>query len=153
VRRAAFVLILAGCSKAYQPGSFAEGRADFSGEKVQVGCLDLAISRRPDMGDAAVLDYQFGNRCNHGALVDLARVRVVGRAIDGTERPLAPHDPRHELRPLELDARTIGLEAIAYPAQTPTAQVCVDVASIVHERPARWICFARSDESRAEEEA
>lgn len=153
VRRAAFVLVLASCSKAYQPGSFAEGTADFSGEKMQVGCLDLAISRRPDMDQVAVLDYQFGNRCNHGTLVDLARVRVVGRALDGTERRLVPHDPRRELRPLKLDARTTGLEAIAYPAESPSAQVCVDVASIVHEQPARWLCFARSAEPRPDEEA
>lgn len=150
MRLATLGLILAGCSKAYQPGSFAEGKAEFSGEKVRVGCVDLAVSRRPDHGGAAVLDYQFGNRCNHGTLIDLARVRVVGRAIDGTERALVPHDPRRELRPLTLDARRIGLEVIAYPAPVPTAQVCIDVASVVHARPARWLCFARPDEGTDE---
>lgn len=136
---------LAGCA-AYQPGSFSSGEAGldeiFPGERVTVGCLDVAIQRRPDQEESAVLQYRFGNRCNRAIEVDLQRVVVVGRSGDGREVALAPYDPRRELRPARLGGRLVGGEAIAYPTTRPADQVCVDAASIVHAQPARWLCFA-----------
>lgn len=74
--RAIALLWLVGCS--YGPGSFAWPGQHFPGERATVGCLDIAVLRRPDMTEgemrSAVLEYQFGNRCNHHVVVDLVRV-------------------------------------------------------------------------------
>jgi hypothetical protein len=141
--------LLLGC--AYHPGSYS-GARPFAGEHVQAGCLDVAIERRADLvGDhaGAVLGYAFGNRCDHPATVDLARVPIVGRTLDGREMNLVAYDPHHELRPLAIDGRMSGGEAISYPSTVPFGEVCVDAASIAHEQPARWVCFARPDSSIA----
>jgi hypothetical protein len=107
-----------------------------------VGCLDLGITRRSDIEQAsAVVAYQFGNRCAQPAVVDLAGANVVGRTADGQEVALAPYDPKHEVRALELDGRWMGKEALAYPAQVALVQLCVDAASIAHREGAQWICF------------
>ena len=96
-----------------------------------------------DLPGQSVLAYAFGNRCDHPAVVDLARVSVLGRTVDGREVTLAAFDPRHELRAVALDGRSSGREAIAYPSTVPLAEVCVDAAAIAHESPERWLCFAR----------
>jgi len=125
-------LVAWGCG-GYQPGSF----ATFVGPRATVGCLDVAVHRRADLADhAAVLEYQFGNRCRAPAVVDLRDVRVVAAG-----RVLAPYDPRSELEPLTIDGRLSGVEAIAYPSGEPLAQVCVDVASLAQAAPERWLCL------------
>lgn len=136
---------LAGCG--YQAGSYASGGQVFLGERTRVGCLDLAVARRPDLGDQAVIEYSFGNRCDGPQVIDLAYVHVVGRGADGREARLWPYDPRNELMALELDGHTAGTEALAYPADQPIAQVCVDVESLSHRGPARFLCFGRVDPS------
>ena len=146
MRVAALCAALIGC--AYSPGSL-HTRA---GETVQTGCIDLAIERRPDLPGQSVLAYTFGNRCDHPAVVDLARVAAVGRTVDGREVNLAAFDPHHELRAVELDGRASGNEAIAYPSTIPLAEVCVDAAAIAHESPARWVCFARNAHELASKE-
>jgi len=124
---------LIGCG-GYTPGSFAA----FVGPRATVGCLDVAVHRRADLADhAAVLEYQFANRCRTPALVDLANVRVV----DGGGRPLAPYDPRRQLAPLTIDGRLGGHEAIAYPAAETLARVCVDIASLARTAPEQWLCL------------
>jgi hypothetical protein len=144
MRLAALVLI-AGC--AYKPDSFHSFSHPFIGEHVSAGCLDLAIERRPDLiGGGAVLGYEFGNRCDRPAVVDLARVNVVGRTFDGRELNLAVWDPRHEIHPASLDGRAIGNEALAYKSKEAFAEVCVDAASIAHATPERWVCFATAQQ-------
>jgi hypothetical protein len=133
----AFVLV-AGCG--YHPGSFS-GTSPYAGTRSTVGCLDLAIARRADLPDAAVLDYQFGNRCDKAVPVDLARVIVLARTSEGAEVRLSPYDPERELETLRLDARREGREAIAYPLTTGAVQICVDAASLVQAEAPQWICL------------
>ncbi len=56
---------------------------------------------------------------------------------------MLPHDPNGELRPIDLDGRLTGAEAIAYAPEVarPLGEVCVDAASLAGAESARWICF------------
>ena len=72
------ILVLGGC--AYQPGSFAHVARDFHGQRATVGCLDVAVERRTDVAVGPVLAYQFANRCDHAATIDLGAAVVVGRS-------------------------------------------------------------------------
>jgi len=133
------ILVLGGC--AYQPGSFAHVARDFHGQRATVGCLDVAVERRTDVAVGPVLAYQFANRCDHAATVDLASVKVVARDVAGEEVALRPYDPRSELRSVPLDGRTTGEESIAYPTDRWMRQLCVDVAVLAHERQQQWLCI------------
>lgn len=133
---AATCALFAGCGYS---GAYS-GHLPYTGTRTQVGCLDLAIARRADLSDAVVLDYQFGNRCNTAAPVDLASVAVVARTRAGTEVPLAPYDPGHEIRALRLDGRLEGREVIAYPIDDEVVEVCVDAASLAHVPTPQWVC-------------
>lgn len=132
--------ILAGC--AYQADSFSYSREQFHGHQVTVGCLDLAIERRADLptGDA-VVGYEFGNRCDQPAVVDLASVGIIGRTADGHAIELVAFDPRREIRPSQIDGRAVGREAIAYSSSIAIDSVCIDAASIARATPPRWLCF------------
>ena len=144
LRIAVLLSALAGCG-GYRPGALIHGggsEAELADQRVTVDCLDVAVARRPDYDGSVVLQYRFGNRCNQPVQVDLQRVAVAARLDDGREVELSPHDPQLELQPVQLAGRHTGGEAIAYPTQRPTTQVCVDAASIVHAQPARWLCFA-----------
>jgi hypothetical protein len=143
--RCSFVLAAAACT--YQPGSFQFHAPTIAGARATVGCLDVAIARRPDFEGAAVLEYRFGNRCSAATVVDLAHARVVGRTADGHQRALAPDDPRGELEPLTLAGRTDGGEALAYAADAAFVEVCVDAATVAWDATPRWLCFARLDAS------
>lgn len=137
---ACVVSLVAGC--AYRPGSFQSPSRTFAGARTTLGCLDLAIERRPDVDIGAVLGYSFGNRCDDPTLVDLASATVVSSTGDGrTVRHLAPYDPGHVLALRELDGRAVGGEAIAYLSQAPIDHLCVDAASIVHGNQTHWVCF------------
>jgi hypothetical protein len=132
---------LVGC--AYKPGSFSHLRRDFPGQRTTVGCIDLSVERRPGMsGGGAVLAYEFGNRCDRPATIDLARARVVARTFDGEDIELHPFDPNGEIRSLRIDGRLTGAEAIAYHAEAQLAEVCVDAASITETADPQWLCFA-----------
>jgi hypothetical protein len=139
-----FVLLgvaLSGC--AYQAGSFHSASQSFPGSRASIDCLDLAIERRPDLPTGeVVLGYAFGNRCDRPAVVDLARVAVVGAALDGSELELQPYDPHGELAALRIDARAVGREAIAYHNDTPLAEVCVDAGAIAQASTTSWVCLA-----------
>ncbi len=142
LRKVVLACTLAGCG--YTPGSFSHGygpRAAFDGERVTVGCLELAIARRPDFVGSAVLQYRFGNRCNRSVEVDLQRVAVVARLGDGREVELSPFDPDSELRPVRLSGRYAGRESISYPTEESASLICVDAASLVRAQPAQWLCF------------
>ena len=130
-------LIVAGCG--YHPGSFA-GRSPYAGTRSTVGCLDLAIARRSDLPDAAVLDYQFGNRCDTAVPVDFAAVAVIARTRAGADVRLAPYDPEHAITAQRLDGRLEGREVIAYPVADEVVQICIDTASLTHLEPSRWVC-------------
>lgn len=141
MRAAVLSVALAAC--AYRPGSFSHYSQDFPGQRTTVGCIDLAVERRPDLSTGGtVLAYEFGNRCDHPAPVDFSQVKVLARTYDGQDVALEPFDPDWQIKPLELDGRAAGKEAIAYPAVTRLAEVCVDAASLTHESPSKWLCFA-----------
>jgi hypothetical protein len=138
--RVALVCALVGC--AYQPGSFAHAPHDFVGQRVTVGCLDIAIERRADLTLGPVLGYQFGNRCDQPALVDLGAVAVVARSPERAGVALRPYDPQGEIRPVALDGRSVGAEVLAYASDRPPLEVCADAAALAHAAPSRWLCFA-----------
>jgi hypothetical protein len=139
----ATVVVISGCS--YKAGSFAYPTTTFAGQRTTVGCLDIAINRRADQFESAILDYSFGNRCDDPVVIDLLKVNVVGRTLSGDEIALAPYDPRFEITVEKLDAAVAGREALAYPYPDPSSgftQVCVDAASLVPGQAPQWMCFA-----------
>jgi len=144
LRRALLWCTLIGCG--YQPGSFAYPDIAFAGQRATVGCLDVAVERRADVpievGTGAVLRFQFANRCDRPQAIDLGAVAVIGRSTAGGDERLSPYDPHAELHPVALDGRSVGAESLAYSADHPMQQVCVDVATLVHQEPPRWLCFA-----------
>ena len=138
--RVLLVVAIAGCS--YSPDSFSYPGRRFPGQRVTAGCLDIAVDRRPDYQEnTAVVEYQFGNRCDKPVMIDLGRVPVLGRTASGEERTLTPYDPKMEIRALKLDGRQAGGEAIAYPTTEPMVQICVDAAAISETKQSRWMCF------------
>lgn len=141
MRAAVLSVALTAC--AYRPGSFSHLSENFPGQRTTVGCIDLSVERRPDLtGGGTVLAYAFGNRCDHPAIVDFTTVKVMARSYIGQELTLSAFDPDGQIQPLELDGRATGEEAIAYKIDAKLAEVCVDAASLTHESPARWLCFA-----------
>ncbi len=138
--------VVAGCS--YKPSSFDYYWHPFAGQRVVGACLDLGVGR-DDQGYTLgpVINYTFGNRCEHRVMLDLANVRVVARGIDGAAIPLHAYDPNAEIRSAAIVALGAGQEEIEYrdSAGTPaarTADVCVDVGSLEPESPRgeRWVC-------------
>ena len=110
-----------------------------------VHCFDAAVARRYGVhGGAPVLQYSFGNRCDHHVDLDLAAVRVVGRDDAGREIALAPFDPRGEIHPQAIDARMAGSEQIEYPADRSIVSLCADVGGIDASAPLaeRWVCMS-----------
>jgi len=140
---AGIALALAAC--AYKPGSYQSPAREFVGQRTTVGCLDIAVDRRTDLGASAVVGYTFGNRCDHPTVIDLAWVSVIGRTMNGAEVALVPYDPKGELAVLRLDGRQVGAEAISYPAPEALGQLCVDVASLAQTKPAQWMCFGNPE--------
>jgi hypothetical protein len=152
--------LLVGCA-AYHPGSFTHGAA-FVGQRATVGCLDVAVARRADYESNAVLQYQFGNRCNGPVEVNLGRVAVMARFADGSEEALVPYDPGFAIRPVRLSGRLTGQEAIAYPTPRKALQICAELSAITPlavaraadrrpgaprepdapAQPPQWLCFA-----------
>lgn len=138
--------IVVGPSCAYEPGSFDYSIHRFPGAHATVGCFDVAVERQADLPLGPVLGYDVANRCDHPQLIDFRALNVVGRDPAGREVALAPYDPRRELRPIALDGRTCGKEALAYRATAPVAQLCVDVAPLAHLTGVgliapTWRCF------------
>jgi hypothetical protein len=130
----------------YQAGSFQHPTADFEGTRVTVGCIDAAVAPYADphvFGPAAI--FTVGNRCDAAVLVDLA-VPATANLLDGRASPLVLRDPRDEVEPVLLEARTIGREHLEYIAPAkPAREVCFDLAGIDAEAPARepvLVCLA-----------
>ena len=130
---------LVGC--AYQPGSFKDRDHTFPGQRATVGCLDVSVERS-DLPIGPVIRYQFANRCDHATTVDLGGAVVVGRDGQGAEVKLQPYDPRSELHPVSLDGRNAGTESLAYPSARSLSQICVDLATLVHDGSAQWRCLS-----------
>jgi len=156
------MVALAVCAAAcgYKPGSFAVEPADgaFAGARTTVGCLDVAVagrwSRAGAVGQAVVID--FGNRCDRPVVVDFTSLRAVGRDAGGREHRLAVYDPRREIRPLSLEARSAGREvlelrrrATAGATAARVRSACVDIGRLTPDvtpnaAPApRWLCVSR----------
>jgi hypothetical protein len=117
----------------YRGGSFAGPRGAFAGERVTVGCLDVAVAAVHDAAaEGPAIAYEFGNRCDRPARVDLTAVAVRGRTATGHEVALAPFDPLLELRPARFEARRSGGEVFVYHANSGEAVrlVCADVGAI-----------------------
>jgi hypothetical protein len=134
------VATLAGC--AYHPGSFTPpgGQLKAPGRQMTIGCIDLAIDRRADFEESAVLEYSFGNRCNQPATLDFTSLAVWATTESGEQR-LYPYDPRSEISQLPIEGRLYGHEVISYPLPQPATRICVDAASIAHVEPPQWQCF------------
>jgi len=134
--------VLAGCaykaaSKTTEPNE-RTGRVDRS----TIGCLEVGVDRRSDLGDAAVVRYAFANHCPSAAQVDLAWAQVIGRTADGAELALVPTKRASEI----VVAPDGEAEAtLLYPSTTAIGQLCVDVASLAQQTPARWRCFGNPE--------
>jgi hypothetical protein len=140
-RSLAVAVALVGCG--YEPSSFSFVARPAEATRATVGCLDLAITLESPLAFARhpVLAYEFGNRCDHPAIVDLDTV-VVGYDTRGRLHTLQPYDPAREIRPALLDGRTRGRERIAYPTGIALIDVCIDAAAIIRENPAQWVCVS-----------
>lgn len=131
----------------YSPGSFAARGESFTGELTTVGCLDLAVAgTRDSVAPGPVVDFQFGNRCDHAVHVDLAAVRAVGRTASGDEVALVAYDPYGEITRQKLEARGFGRERLEYRSArdfgTDITLVCVDVGAITEGGAAAQLCVA-----------
>ncbi len=138
----AAAIALSGCL--YGPGSYHLGSTSFAGKRVALPCLDVAVTLTDDArATSPVVQYTFGNRCAHAAIVDLGAVRAIGRSPDGSEIALRPYDPRHELRALRLDAWWAGSEELMYVTAAGDSApdvLCIDVGAIEHA-PEHWVCL------------
>jgi hypothetical protein len=143
------------CACAYQPGSFrAPGQREFGSARATVGCLDVAIAGRWGRSGSIgqVIEFDFGNRCDRPVTVDFTALHAFGVDERGQGHALAIHDPRGEVRPLGLEARTVGREVLELrrrAAVTRLRSACVDVARIVAGAAPLWICVRRPGESLA----
>lgn len=134
MRSAVPLLVLAGC----YTGNFQNLASSFVGTRVQIGCLDVAISLTDDaIAPPPIVAYELGNRCGHQTIVDFSAVHVFATGADGARVELRAYDPKTELRPMQLDAYTSGDERIAYqsPWPSPPATVCVDLSGLDHDHP------------------
>jgi hypothetical protein len=144
------LLALAACH-GYRAGSFAGPRGPFPGDRVTLGCLDVAVARSHDTGaQGPAVELDFGNRCRHPVTVDLGRMSARGRDAAGQDVRLVAYDPADAIRPLPLDGLLVGREVIelsrADGADVPLTQVCVDVGGIDRSAApvARWVCMEAS---------
>lgn len=130
---AAVVALLGAC---YLPGDYSTLSTHFVGSRVQVGCIEIAVALTDDeTAPPPIVSYQFGNSCLHQTLIDLSRIRVTGMSAD-TVIELTAHDPRHELRPMRIDALTAGDERIAYDgAASALQEICVDFGQLDPNTP------------------
>lgn len=142
-------VILAGC--AYKAASSTETTREVTSERpasrpTRVGCLEIGVDRRGDLGMAAVVHYAVDNHCEQAASVDLGWASVIGRTAEGAELALVP---AHVEIALEVPAHGSRETAVAYPTPAPIGQLCVDVSTLAprdHEAvSARWRCFGNPE--------
>ncbi len=129
---------------AYAPGSFSSYPSSFPGSRTTVGCLDVAVSLTGGtIQQGPVIYYTVGNRCDRVTIVDFSAVRARSAAGVSLGVPMMPFDPDRELRPLQMEARTVISELIEYRHIAPTEGhgLCVDVGRL--NGPSldeRWLC-------------
>jgi len=128
--------ILAGC--AYKAASSSETTREVTSERSHLGCLEVGIDRRGDLGNAAVVRYAFENHCAERTSVDLGWATVIGRTAEGSEVALIPTKKESSVT---IEPHATGETTLAYPAPAPIGQLCVDVASLAQQTPAQWRCF------------
>lgn len=144
------VLALTGAC-GYQPGSFRSRlpSRDFAAARATVGCLDVAVAGRWDAARTdQVVEIDFGNRCDRPVVVDFTSLRAAARDAGGREYRLIVYDPGHEIRPLGLEARSVGREVLelrpADDAPLDMRAACVDVGLLAGgPAPPRWLCIER----------
>jgi hypothetical protein len=123
----------------YRASSFEMSGEPFVGERTTTRCLDLAVDvARDAVATGPVVQYQFGNRCDRSASIDLTAVRVTGRTAAGEEVAMVAYDPYNQIRPLPLDARAFGRERIEYRTSRDfsgdVVHVCVALGAIAGDR-------------------
>src|SRR5207248_1121678 len=127
------VALLAGCYH-YEAGSL----------PIRLSCLDTDVQvTRDEQVTGPVLDYRFGNRCDHDVTVDIPAVHVAARDADGHRLQLAAFDPRREIHADQLPALMWGRERIAYDgdfAERDLVEVCVEIGALERGAPERWTC-------------
>lgn len=136
-------VVLAGCYKAASSSTSDTTREvrDHS----RVGCLDVSVDRHSDLGTTAIVTFAFENRCGQPARVDLAWAQVIGRTAEGAELALIP--TKREAA-VTVGAHEQAEATLAYPnpaAPAPLGQLCVDIASLAQQTPARWRCFGNPE--------
>lgn len=131
--------VLAGC--AYKAASSSETTPDKQ-DRSRIGCLEIGVDRRTDLGSSAVVRYAFENRCGAPANVDLGWANVIGRTALGNELALVPAE---KAAAVTIDAHGSGEATLAYPAPTPIGQLCIDLNSLAQQTPAVWRCFGNPE--------
>jgi hypothetical protein len=137
---AVYAFALAGC----YAGDYSTLTKPFVGTRASVGCIDVAVALTEDQtAPGPIVAYQFGNHCFHQAMIDFTAVSVVATTHDGTKLELQAHDPRGEIKPMQIDAWTAGDERIAYDTTGQVDQVCVDLGRFDGNRDAGpyWKCM------------
>ena len=120
MRLAAVAITCLGACSAYHPGTLAPGPGGAVGA---AGCVDVAITPRPELDAIGrVVEIAVGNGCDRAVEVDLGAVRAPGYAA---------FDPRGEIRPAVLDARTTAVEIIEFrPVAGLAPSTCFDVSAV-----------------------
>jgi hypothetical protein len=114
---------------AYQPGAI-------SGQTV--GCLDIRVDLETDpQAQGPVAAYTIGNRCDAAVVVDLAAVRATAGG-----RVVRHRDPRGEIGPKVLEARSVAQENIEYTAHAGD-RLCLDLSRVdrASRGPAQQVCL------------
>lgn len=135
--------VLAGCYNAASSSTTDTTRE--VRERSRVGCLDVAVDRRTDLGTTAIVSYALENRCAQPAHVDLGWAQVIGRTAEGAEVALIP---TKQAATVTVGAHEQTETTLAYPnpaAPTVIGQLCVDIASLAQQTPAQWRCFGNPE--------
>lgn len=133
-------VVLAGCYKAASSSTTDTTRE--VRDRSRVGCLDVAVDRRTDLGTTAIVSYSVENRCGQPTHVDLGWAQVIGRTAEGAELALVPTKQESSLT---VGAHEQTETTLAYPAPTAIGQLCVDIASLAQQTPAQWRCFGNPE--------
>ncbi|CAN5905589.1 hypothetical protein BH11MYX3_BH11MYX3_21830 [soil metagenome] len=136
------VAVLAGC--AVKAASSSDTTKQVT-ERSRVGCLEIEVDRRTDLGPAAVMRFAFENHCAQTMSVDLGWASVIGRTADGAEVALVPAKKESAVT---IEGHASGETTLAYgnpAAPAPIGQLCVDIASLAQQTPAQWRCFGNPE--------
>ena len=132
-------VVLAGCYKAASSKT-SDTTREIRGNRV--GCLEVAVDRRSDLGTTAIVSYAFENRCGQPERIDLGWASVIGRTAEGAELALVPTKKEAAVT---VGAHEQTEATLAYPAPTAIGQLCVDIASLAQQTPAQWRCFGNPE--------